>query len=501
MHGKLAAFYEVRRSALGLVAGKEAEDKIWREYSLEWIYHTICAAPQASVGLALNGFLMALKRSTGFAQSWAKAIVQAGKETDCAAMWKWGEVFRDGMIAAQEKRYADVIPCLTAILGAELVEVKISAVAWNWRSYCYRQLGQHELAFPDARKAVEINPEEEVYQFDLALIYQKLKDYENAIECYGKAIEIDSQHKRAFANRGEVYRLTERYDEALKDFDRAIEVDDKYAWAIASRGQTYQALKQYEEALKDFDRAIELEPTACKYGQRGQTYQALKRSEEALKSFDRAIEVDEKYVWGIASRGKVYQSLRRYEEALKDFDRVIDLEQNNVSAYSERGFVYYQLNRYIDSIKSFEKAKSFNSENLYYSICLSYLHLLLDDVKSSEDILQIIMNNEADSRAILNYGLLMSRKGEIEKARIAWEMGLRKLEIDSDWDKAVSYVFTISLGEIEQGLAGMRLLIEECSDATVFRNALNEATILSRSPQPIPGIQDLILLLESKLSQ
>ena len=288
----------------------------------------------------------------------------------------------------------------------------------------------------------------------------------------------------------------------MKDFDRAIELDDTYTWAIRSRGSAYEAVRQYEDALKDFDRVIELDnKNTWAITSRGNIYKSLKRYEEALKDFDRAIELDDKYVWAIVTRGKAYQSLRRYEEALKDFDRVIELEQNNVSAHSERGLVYYQLSRYIDSIKSFEKAKSFNSENLYYSICLSYLHLLLDDVKSSEDILQIIMNNEADSRAILNYGLLMSRKGEIEKARIAWEMGLRKLEIDSDWDKAVSYVFTISLGEIEQGLAGMRLLIEECSDATVFRNALNEATILSRSPQPIPGIQDLILLLESKLSQ
>lgn len=142
VHGKLTAFYGLRRSGLGLAAGKEADDRLWREDSLEWIYHTVCAAPQKSLGVALNGFLMSLKHHPGFAQSWAEAMMQAGKETGCSAMRKWGEQLRDRMISAREDRYADVILGLTAVLGSDLVEAKMSAVAWDWRSYCYRQLGQ-----------------------------------------------------------------------------------------------------------------------------------------------------------------------------------------------------------------------------------------------------------------------------------------------------------------------------------------------------------------------
>ena len=38
-------------------------------------------------------------------------------------------------------------------------------------------------------------------------------------------------------------------------------------------------------------------------------------------------------------------------------------------------------------------------------------------------------------------------------------------------------------------------------DKSVFTNALNEATIISRSPQPVEGIHNLITILEMTIAQ
>jgi hypothetical protein len=51
--------------------GKESEDQTWREYSLECVYHG-CAAPQASLGVALNGFDGA--KAWNYCESWAKTM-------------------------------------------------------------------------------------------------------------------------------------------------------------------------------------------------------------------------------------------------------------------------------------------------------------------------------------------------------------------------------------------------------------------------------------------
>jgi tetratricopeptide (TPR) repeat protein len=407
VHGKLAAFYEERRSALGLEVGKESEDQIWRDYSLEWIYHTICAAPQTSVGVALNGFLMALKYSSGFAQNWAKAIVQAGQETDCSAVRKWGGQLRDGMGAARENRYADVIPCLTALLGIGQVESKMIAVALANRGEVYYLLEQHKEALKDLNTAIELNSnyvwaisgrgqvyraltqyQESLKDFDKAIeleptawefgqrgiTYRLMNYYEESLKDFDRAIELEPTDWK-FGQRGETYRLMKKYEEALKDFDRAIELDSEYAWAITSRGQTYQALKQYEEALKDCDRAIELSPTDWNFAQRGETYRLLERYEEALKDFDRAIELDSENAWAIGSRGQIYQALKQYEQALKDFDQAIKLDSEDFWTISRRGEIYQFLGQFESSLQDFDRAIELDPEDCEWERYLRSLTL------------------------------------------------------------------------------------------------------------------------------
>ncbi len=321
----VAAFYEERRSALGLEVGKEAEDKIWREYSLEWIYHTICAAPQASLGVALNGFLMALKRGTIFAQSWAKAMVQAGQETDCVAVRKWGEQLRDGMIAAREKRYADMIPGLTAVLGSDFVEEKWSAVAWNWRGYCYRELGQQEMALQDARKAVEIDGGESQYQFGLALTYQNLKDFEKAIENYEKAIEMSPENAYSYNNLGNCHRDEKRYEEAFFYYEKTLLLPDSFgtpasAHALANRnlGGVYREKEDYSKAIECYLRAIELNPQYTNaYLNLGITYNAQKDYSQAIDCYLKAIELNPQYANAYNNLGITYKAQKEYSKAIE----------------------------------------------------------------------------------------------------------------------------------------------------------------------------------------
>ena len=159
------------------------------------------------------------------------------------------------------------------------------------------------------------------------------------------------------------------------------------------------------------------------------------------------------------------------------------------------------MNIYSDAINSLEIARSLNLQELSRPICLSYLYLLQDDIENSEKIIDVIFNNESESRIFLNYGLLMSRKGENREAHESWTIGLQGLDLDSNWDRAIYYVFSLALGQVKEGLDNMKLLAKECRDKSVFTNALNEATIVSRSPQPVEGIHNLITILEMTIAQ
>ncbi|MCY7278320.1 MAG: tetratricopeptide repeat protein [Phormidesmis sp. CAN_BIN44] len=433
VHGKLAAYYEEVRLGLGMEIGKESKDKMWRELSLEWLYHELCAVQQARLGMALNGFLTALKASRVFAREWAKVMVQAGQEAKCETVQRWGERLRDGMVAHQEKLYEQAIPSLTALLSEPVIEEKLKAVALGWRGRCYLLSKQEELALKDLQQVIEIDGEDAKYWFDLALTYQTLKRYDEAITAYRRAIEIDPKSAIYHYTLGDVYREQKRYEEALKDFDRTIELDPESAWLLANRGQTYQALERYEEALKDFDLALSIDP--------------------------------------------IYPQTRE-----------------------KLGYLQYQLGDYNASLCSFQKALDLQPDNSDFSSSLGYLHLLQGHFDKAQELIEVAFNNKPFDRAWLNLGLIQVQQGKVEEAKQSWQQGLSLMEDDSDWEKSVRYVFTVALGNSTTGLKQMQHLIDHGADKVALRNALNDATILSRGQIPLEGIEQMLELLRKALS-
>lgn len=87
LHGKLATYYDQLRQRSGLETVAAAmTDETWQKYTLEWLYHSLCIAPQAQPGMALNGCLSALKHSQKLAQDWAGVMAIAGQITACTAL-------------------------------------------------------------------------------------------------------------------------------------------------------------------------------------------------------------------------------------------------------------------------------------------------------------------------------------------------------------------------------------------------------------------------------
>ena len=364
VHRKLAAYYDGLRSGLGLETGKEAEDKTWREHSLEWIYHELCAAPQAKLELGLNGFLLALKYGSGFAQTWAEVMVQVGGEVNCGTLQKWGDRLRDGMEAFKEERYEDAIPCLTALVAETRITGPMKSVAFDWRSHCYRQSNRQELALPDALKAVKLDEKSDECQFGLALNYQNLKRYDEAITAYQRAIELNPEFATAYYNLGNTYYAQKRYEEAIETYQCAIALNPEYANAYGNLGNTYKAQKRYEEAITAYQRAIELNPEdANAYNNLGVTYKAQKRYDEAITAYQRAIELNPEYANAYNNLGITYKAQKRYDEAITAYQRAIELNPEYATAYNNLGNTYSDQKRYGEAITAYQRAIELNPEH------------------------------------------------------------------------------------------------------------------------------------------
>ena len=98
-----------------------------------------------------------------------------------------------------------------------LIWTRPYAIAYSNRGNAKERLGQHDAAFAD----------------------------------YDRAIELDPNYAIAYSNRGAAKHSLGQYDAALADYNRAIELDPNYAAAYSNRGNAKERLGQHDAAFAD----------------------------------------------------------------------------------------------------------------------------------------------------------------------------------------------------------------------------------------------------------
>jgi tetratricopeptide (TPR) repeat protein len=390
-HSTLADHFAKLQLQLQLPVFETYDDKTWRIYESERVYHLFSAALEKHWYKVVHAFLLAFHHRWRFAVRLADLARQVLAETHNEYLEHEVTCLEVLLSAYEKDDYAQVIQQLNRIqkLAEQNDNVLLSFL--NSRGLAYFQISLYDESLKDFNQALKIdssnpsaiagiggcylhqnNIEKALDYFNRAIeldkenawaiasrgqTYGAMGKYEEALQDFKRAIEMDEKNASMVASRGQTYRSMGKYDEALQDFNRAIGLDEKYAWAIASRGQTYQSMGEYDKALQDFDRAIELdEKNAWAIASRGQTYRSMGKYDEALQDFNRAIGLDEKYAWAIASRGETYRLMDKYDEALQDLNRAIELDEKNASMVASRGETYRLMDKYDEALQDFKRA-------------------------------------------------------------------------------------------------------------------------------------------------
>jgi tetratricopeptide (TPR) repeat protein len=365
LHGKLAEFYEGLRRGLGLVVGQEWQDETWRSYTLEWLYHSLCAAPQRQLGMALNSGLAALRESKGFAEgyAWAWTMAEAGKVADCRALRQWGVTLWSGLNGYCEEDLARAVRAFSSLLEAPHLEHESHAVVLAYRGITYRDMERYEEALVDLSRAIELDANNKLAIANRGTAYWQIGRFEEALIDLSKAIELDGNDDWAIAGRGITYKLMERYEEALVDLSRAIELDGKQTAVISLRGMIYKQIDSQEKALADFNRVIELDSDdVWALGNRGEIHKLFERYDEAIADFDRALELNPNSTWMLLERGTTYRTIGQYDKSLADFDRVLDIAPDFNAVRILRGETYQTLERYEEALADFSKVVEFDED-------------------------------------------------------------------------------------------------------------------------------------------
>ncbi|MFW6140069.1 MAG: tetratricopeptide repeat protein [Acidobacteriota bacterium] len=151
---------------------------------------------------------------------------------------------------------------------------------------------KYEEAIDAYKEAIEENPEEWSYYFNLGLVHKKIEDKEKAFEAFQKAVELNPKSYSANKEMGELLAKAEKWAEAKEYYSKAVSISQDDPDTYYNYGAVLYELGSSEEALEAFLKTIELdEEYADAYYQVGTIYISQNKTTEAIKYLETFLEL------------------------------------------------------------------------------------------------------------------------------------------------------------------------------------------------------------------
>lgn len=212
-------------------------------------------------------------------------------------------------------------------------------------------------------RAVELWPENFVYQVNKAAVLFEQHKFEECIELCEQALENGRAARadtkviaKALARKGSALQKLEKYDDAMaafraslvehrvadtlnklnacekekKDKEAAAYQDDAKAAEAKERGNEKFKAGDFPAAIKEYDEAILRKPTdPTYYCNRAAAYTKLNELQHAMSDCDKALELDSNYVKAISRKAGIYFWRKEYHKALVWYEKGLKLEPSN----------------------------------------------------------------------------------------------------------------------------------------------------------------------------
>ena len=203
--------------------------------------------------------------------------------------------------------------------------------ARNYRNMGLALVSQErpEEALTAYREAMQLDSGLAAAHSDLALLYSKnFSQHLKAIELLDKALELEPRNKLYWYNLAHIYLTLGQYDEAAERFERVLDFDPHSALTLYSLGLALAKHGSHQAALDRLQQAVEINPQyEDAHYQLGTVYRALGRLDEAAAAYERCLSFNPNHRYASYGLGQVYMQLGQREAAqvhLERFQRLPD---------------------------------------------------------------------------------------------------------------------------------------------------------------------------------
>ncbi|MCX2745313.1 tetratricopeptide repeat protein [Mangrovivirga sp. M17] len=148
----------------------------------------------------------------------------------------------------------------------------------------YHDKGEYEKAIETYEKALELNPESSLVNYEIALSYFEKGDYKAALQYSDVVLKQNKDHMLpAYIIKGSALDMLGKTKESIKLFNKAIKKSGEHFLLYYNLGLNYYKINELDNAEENIIKAIELNPShssshlilASIHNEKGNTIQTL----------------------------------------------------------------------------------------------------------------------------------------------------------------------------------------------------------------------------------
>jgi tetratricopeptide (TPR) repeat protein len=184
-----------------------------------------------------------------------------------------------------------------------------------------------------AERALEMEPEDAVAYFQLALCAQREGKLERAESLYRQAIAADPRYAAAYTNLGTVLEQRGEVGPAMDYFRQAIAIDAGAHKALFNLGDLLLKRGEFSSAADRFRRVIELRPAdAQAHAQLAAALVPLGRIPEAIEQMEEAIRLEPDDAGHHNKLGSLLAAAGDHAGAERSYRKALELDDNHLGA-------------------------------------------------------------------------------------------------------------------------------------------------------------------------
>lgn len=164
-------------------------------------------------------------------------------------------------------------------------------------AYDLNIMGRQDLAMPELRKAIQLDPNSAESHYELGRILFEQGSYADAVEQFRTTEALAPQFVKAYHNLGLAYAALGEKTKAVAEFKTALVLNAKAsqpsAWPLIDFGTYYNMQDDFVHAKEMLQQAIAIDSRWDQaFSELAKAYRGLGQTELAIESYDRAIAIN-----------------------------------------------------------------------------------------------------------------------------------------------------------------------------------------------------------------